>query len=184
MINKYNHLIIDLDGTIATLNIDWSGWHDATKNLITKYERDAILPSKLTHEITNEYTYRYGHAFRDQLRSITQNIELNTYKDMIPNHQIISLIKSHTSNQKLYLLTSNCKIMAERIISELDIKKYFSIIITRDDVDYIKPDPYPFSLININDYPKDDFVMIGDSTSDSGFAKNVGIDYIDVATLA
>ena len=88
----------------------------------------------------------------------------------------------YQENKQLYLLTSNCREVVLPILDELKITGYFRKIITVGDVPNIKPSIAPFALID-DGSPKTDYLMVGDSASDRGFAENVGIEYLDVADI-
>ncbi len=183
MLNKYRYIIFDLDGTISKLHINWSGWHRGVSKIIHKYESEAILPNFITHSMTNEYMVKYGEPIREEIKEYTEKVELSTYSGMSPNLKAIKFISELSQNQKVILLTSNCRKIVDHVLQELKLDNTFDLVITRDDVDFLKPDKFPFTLINKSDIPKTQYIMIGDTSSDSDFAKNVGIDYLDVAEI-
>jgi phosphoglycolate phosphatase-like HAD superfamily hydrolase len=80
----------------------------------------------------------------------------------------------------LFLLTSNCREVVEPILEELQINTNYKKIVTVNDVENLKPSAAPFKLIREDEVELKKYLMIGDSKNDSGFAKAVGIAYLDV----
>ncbi len=178
----YKHVIFDFDETLAKLIVDWPFWHKEIIPIIKKYDASFDENTYLNMYSIHQLINKYGENFRSDY----VNFEIATEKKYYRGYKLIEksfdlLQELHEQNKKLYLLTSNCREVVLPILEELKIADYFSKIVTVDDVKNLKPTPEPFKLIASEPCDKSEFLMIGDSKSDSEFAQNVGIDYLDVS---
>jgi phosphoglycolate phosphatase-like HAD superfamily hydrolase len=183
---SYSHVIFDFDDTLAKLLIDWPKWKIEIAKLIQNYQTDFTLEraTALNHFVINQYITRYGDTFRSDFIRVSAQAEKDNYHGYrIINEGMNLLEKLHRAEKDLYLLTSNCRLVIDPVLEELSITKHFKKIITTDEVDNLKPTSAPFKLIYEQGRPLSDYLMIGDSSSDSGFAKSAGIDYLDVRDI-
>lgn len=180
--NQYNHIIFDFDQTLVSLLIDWSSWQEGVAAIINKYDSSFNEAKSLhSHSIT-KFIDKYGKTFRDDYINFGLNLEQKNYSGYEIINKTMTLLKTmHQQNKNLYLLTSNSAETVLPILEELKITDYFNKIITANDVENVKPSPSPFKLIYTEGNNKNQYLMIGDSISDRGFAENIGIDYLDVA---
>jgi FMN phosphatase YigB (HAD superfamily) len=182
----YSHVIFDFDDTLAKLLIDWRKWDLEIAKLIQKYESDFSLDraTELGHFTINEYITRHGEDFRRDFVSVSAQAEKDNYHGYKIISDSMNLFKKlHRAEKNLYLLTSNCRLIIDPVLNELGIAKHFKKTVTANDVENLKPTSAPFQLIHEQDRPLSDYLMIGDSASDSGFAANAGIAYLDVREI-
>jgi FMN phosphatase YigB (HAD superfamily) len=184
MLDHYSHIIFDFDETLATLQIDWTGWYEGISKIILKYEPGIELPGIISHTLFNNYVKKYGESIRRELWQFSAEFELSANKGIIPNKKAIQLLRSIPKNKHIYLFSSNSRKIILQSLKYLDIEEKFDKIITRDEVDFIKPDTHGFTLIYDGQTPLSQYIMIGDSSSDSGLARNAGIKYLDVKAIA
>lgn len=180
----YQCVIFDLDYTLVKLQIDWRAWERAIFALISKYQPTAP-PNSVSHYDVHRYISRHGAAFLAEFRRISGQAELDNYHCYSLIHDSLTLLKQlQLANKQLYLLTSNGRRVALPILTELQLIDVFDQIITADEVANLKPTSAPFALIHEPSRPLSDYLMIGDSASDSGFAASAGIDYLDVTSVS
>lgn len=180
---QYSHYIFDLDGTIATILIDWRDWHPGMIDIIQKYEPQFQPIPYVSHPLTNEYMAKYGPDLIKDVQSFTANYEITHFKGIKENKKVIDLIKNISPDKFCHLLTSNCREIADRVLKLTNLETMFRQIITRDDLDLIKPNEYAITKINPENIPLREFLMVGDTSSDSEFAKNAHIAYLDVTEI-
>ena len=181
---QYQNIIFDFDETLATIIIDWSPWYEEVANIFRKYQPDFQDANSITMQIVSQFITKYGQPLRDAYLAFSRDFESKTYQGYYKNQPALDLLQTlHQQNKNLYLLTSNTKATILPILSELGIANYFAKIITLDDVTNIKPNPMPFELIYTQGQNKNQYLMIGDSSSDRGFAQNAGITFLDVDDL-
>jgi HAD superfamily hydrolase (TIGR01549 family) len=176
-------IIFDFDKTIGTIIIDWEGWRKKLYEIIKKYDPEfdgEIKDVRLGQE--NDYSRKYGDDFeREALREV-EYFEQKNITDVIPNEQILLLIKS-LKYKKLFLWTSNTFTGIGKYLVKFGIEKSFEKIITKNELRYKKPDPEGFYLIKEKEYPLSSYILIGDSVHDENAAKNAGIDFMNVDEL-
>ncbi len=167
LLEGYNCLILDFDGTIANLQVDWK----AMKN-------------ELTHTFGTDFT------ILDAGLMSLNNGELNKAFRIIkkhenaaeytPNYALINYVKKH---KKAYAIFSdNLSTTVKGILEKLGILDRFNIIVCKDDVTNFKPNPEGLwkilEALNIHD--KSEAVFIGNSTKDELAAKATGIEFLNV----
>lgn len=179
-------VIFDFDNTIADILIDWGPWHKKIESVISEYEssigiKTPTLPGQSTSVqlLQNEYMALYGQKLREKIIKINRNYELENAHGVHPIEKTISLIKM-LSGVRLWIWSTNDSETVAKFTKELEIYDLFSEIITRDRVDFIKPNPDGFFKFAGADAKREEYLMIGNSKSDSGAAKASGIQYIDV----
>jgi len=80
---------------------------------------------------------------------------------------------------KLGLMTRSCREYAEKILERFNLRKYFDVIIARDDVENPKPDPsHAIKLLKLLNVSADEALFIGDHWSDAECAKRSGLRFV------
>ncbi len=177
-------VIFDFDETITTLLIDWSYWHENVCKLFTEYDKDLVkYEEKKFNTLQNEYIARYGTKLKDELININYEVEKNYFSGHVPSSLALSLLSLTKKYADIYMWTSNDRRTVTPIIKELAIENFFSKIISRNDVNFVKPDPYGFYLIYDDQNPKSDYLLIGDSDADRMAAQNADIDFINIQEI-
>ena len=92
----------------------------------------------------------------------------------------LDLIKIIKNKGKQVSVVSNRQMTSLKlIVNKNSLIKYVDNLISCGDAGYDKPNPYCLNkLIAESNQPKNNFIFIGDSKTDSDFAKNAGIDFI------
>jgi len=178
------HLIFDLDSTLAKLLIDWSTYRNELWKLVSSFD------DKLTNEIpckpfmgfklTNAAIKKHGIKTKKILDQFNGDYELSHYTGYLPHPDLLSFIRSHHNKLHFFLWTNNAKKTIADVVQKEKLNTYFQKIITRDDVLFIKPEVNGYNLINTNNTPKDNYVLIGDSIFDEETAHKIGIDFFQV----
>jgi HAD superfamily hydrolase (TIGR01549 family) len=174
------HLIFDFDETIGTLIIDWSGVRNEVKKIIREYESDFDYDfNTRTVTVCNEYVKKYGKEIRDKFRKLTEDYENKYVTGLDVNQEVLDIIKNSSKKIK-YIWSSNSRKIIIRFLTELSIENQFEKIITKDEVDFLKPKPDGFELIYDGVTPKEKYLMIGDSDADQGASIASDIDFYRV----
>lgn len=180
-LSSFSHLIFDFDSTLAKLLINWTDWHTGTEKVVQEFDQNFAHPNKFNQQEINSLIVKYGGELRKKLWQFNQKFETNHLKGVKPILKTLNLLRQQAKqNKTIFLLTSNSRATVMPLLDELKIKQLFTVIITKTDVLFIKPDPQPFSLIYDSVTPLKKYLMIGDSSSDENFAKNVGIEFLHV----
>lgn len=175
-IKNKKYLIFDFDKTVAKLEIDWGRWHDGVKEIFLKYDPDKDLSGvEWVDTMVNEFIERFGAKIREELWAFNAAYERDNTTGLTPNQEIIDFIKEDEDYIK-YLFTSNSRPTIDTGLRDLQLGDDFQLVISRDDVDFIKPHVDGFTKI-YNGEDKSLYLMIGDSASDRGLAENAGIEF-------
>jgi HAD superfamily hydrolase (TIGR01549 family) len=174
------HLIFDFDETIGKLIIDWSGVRDEIKKIIREYEPEFDYGFEIrTVDIFNKYSKKFGEEIRLKFRIMSEDYENKFCTGLDANQEVLAVIKN-SSNKLKYIWSSNSKKTIARFLEELGVTNQFEKIITKDEVDFLKPIPDGFKLIYDGATPKENYLMIGDSDADQGASIASDIDFYRV----
>ena len=176
-------IIFDFDETLVHLLVDWSNWSERMEKLFNSYKPISEAPNNNIVMLQDVYIKEFGAELRDRIIQINYESErddMNGYKLMKPQYDWLSDLSQEFT---LHIWTSNDKRTIIPLIKDINIDQFFKTVVTRNDVYYIKPEKDGFEKINSEHKPAECFIMIGDSSSDSGAAKSAGIDFLHVDTF-
>ncbi len=172
------HLVFDFDLTIAKMNIDWSEWHTGVKKIYNQFDKNHFYDISLNpHFFYNQMVEKHGDQLVEQMKKFNQEYENKYLTGITPNQELIDFIIDN-KDQRQYVFSSNSRTTVENGLSSLGIIDQFIKIISRDDVRMVKPAPEGFYNLSKFAENKDQFLMIGDSSSDEEAAKTAGVDFL------
>jgi phosphoglycolate phosphatase-like HAD superfamily hydrolase len=180
-------VIFDFDKTIACLNIDWTGWHSGVGKIFQKYDPsfDLHLRGKPIHTLQNEMYVRFGKQLKDDVDNFVKNYELQNTKEVTPIDKVLRFIDDLSqSGKKLYIWSSNHSALLNKYLTQLGIIDKFDLVVSREMVDFIKPDSFGFTKYfkPLDEY-LNSFILVGDSSFDREAANNCHIKYLDVTEI-
>jgi HAD superfamily hydrolase (TIGR01549 family) len=100
----------------------------------------------------------------------------------VPLSKTVELIQ-RMHDVSIWVWSLNSKETIDKSLQQLGIEEKFTEFITRENAQYLKPDPTGFFITAGTNAKKDEFLMIGNSDSDRGAALAAGIQYIDVSEI-
>jgi len=167
MKNKVETLILDLDGTLVKLNINWN---DVRKKLIGK---GLLKP----WQSISEALYSSFHTDKKLFRTISNIVEVyeeESVKYVKPNASITGLLKALAEeNVKLGLVTKQTVSVGVKVLEKLRVLKYFNVIIGRDvEFDRVKQLIQAMKRLDVN---VENTFFIGDTLLDAYSAAKVEI---------
>jgi pyrophosphatase PpaX len=174
---NYQNVLFDWDGCLAR---SLEAWIIAVRQA---YVDKNIFPSEKEFKekiFSNlESATEYGLDYKEFYKTISSMVD-KEYADipLFPGaEEILTYLKDKQKN--LVLVTSTDKNKINRALDKKGIRKYFDIFLTQESVKNHKPDPeiIDLALAKLN-AKKEETVIIGDSTSDLGAAKNAKIDSV------
>ena len=175
------HIIFDFDGTICKLLINWQSWYQEMEALSEYYKTEVTVAEVGFQKIQNAYIEKGGEEARNKILEINYRNEKQHYTgyELLPVAlPLLELVKKCAT---VYVWTSNDHRTIDPILVELGMDNFFTKVVARNDVTFIKPDPEGFSLIYDEKNPKTEYLIIGDSDADEGAAQNAGIDFLNIA---
>lgn len=181
---KYKGIIFDIDGTLTSTNElifatfnhiaqKYEGRTYTDEEIIAMFgpTEDVILREKFNGDKFKEVYDEYYKFYRENHPRMA---------DLYPG--IVDILKE-IKQRKIYtsIFTGKGKKTTEITLEILDIKKFFDMIVTGDDVVNHKPSPEGiFKFLNEFKLNKDEVLMVGDSIADIIAAREAGIDIASV----
>ena len=186
--NKKKHVIFDMDETLTTLHIDWSGFRSAFYN--TMREIDSTLVDSFekkagrTIDLHNKFVTDHGNRGKRAADEFCENWETTRFSGHTVNDDLIKFIKSKPNDYVYHVWTSNSRKTALPVLGEMGIKSLFKSVVTKDDVHRSKPAPDGFYVIFDGDnFHRDDYLMVGNSDHDRDAAQAAGIDFVRIQNV-
>jgi len=170
------------------------------------FDMDGVLVDSLDawwfslNEALNQYNYKkiskqdfidvyWGHDLFDNIEKMDLDYEIgelcnkfyqkNIDKTVVFPDSINTLKK--LDNYKKGLITNTPKDSANQILTTYNLKNFFDVVVTSDDVEKAKPNPeIVFKACKKIDVKPDKVVFIGDTKSDMEAAKKSGCTFIGV----
>jgi 16S rRNA pseudouridine516 synthase len=182
----YEAIVFDLDGTIINDEFVW----------------DSVLEDVFLPEIISDRPYlgERGQNLRAKIYSIKirnsfrSEISEDSFYELVLNNffkrlgeievtpgfiEFAEFLKS--KEKKLALVTNSDQRLTNKILESLNLKKYFDLIVTADDVVYPKPAPdiYKLAILKLN-LKNEKILVFEDSVSGSNAAEIAGLKMIIV----
>jgi HAD superfamily hydrolase (TIGR01509 family) len=102
-------------------------------------------------------------------------------EDLQPIDGIHDTLFELSQKYQLALVTTRCRETAEKFLADNDLTRLFNVIVTRDDVQRLKPHPEPIlQAIDKLGVAPERCVMVGDTSADMTAAQSAGINAIGV----
>ena len=188
-------VIFDLDGTLASFNIDYMAARAEIISLLTEQG----LPSSLLSlkegvfdmlKKAKQHIANNGKEEKDFLKlkkkaiSIVERYESEAARktSLLPN--VLKTLKTlREIKLKLAICTTNGEKSTSHILERFQITHFFEAVITREAVSAVKPDPAHLeaALKALNIRPEE-AVVVGDSTRDMECARKLNVIAVGVTT--
>lgn len=183
-------VILDFDGTLAVLNIDFSVIKEEILNLMEKYDvaRESLREKYLLEIIDEAYSIllkRERHVaeqFREEAQEILMEKELEAASKgrLLPGVESM-LRKLRRAGLKVGIVTRNCDRAVRRVFPH--IESLCDIFLSRDSVKRVKPDPHHLAtLLDGLGVSERHAIMVGDHPMDILAGKRVGMRTAGVLT--
>jgi HAD superfamily hydrolase (TIGR01549 family) len=171
-------VIFDFDGTIVELSIDFKRIKE--KILNEAKGRKLKIPEKnypileilekirkLNKEKGEEF-YLIGHK-------ILREEEIKACEKTRPKEGAVELIEKLKENGiKVGIITRNCKDVVYKVVNKFNIP--YDVILTRDDVEKVKPDPFHIKkILEKLNLKKKDVLIVGDHPFDVRCGKKLNL---------
>ncbi len=178
--NKKTHLVFDFDETLVKLLLPWDKWEDPIKNelieldksIYENYKKEKISLS----DLMNQYILKFGEQAKNLVKENASHFETKYLNKVITNKELIDFVKQ-AKNYKMFVWSSNTQSTVEKVLRDFKILDKFEKVITRQNVDLIKPYTEGFERIYDPKISKERYLIIGDSDRDKKAAKQLGVDF-------
>lgn len=175
-------LIFDFDNTLIDSQIDFTGLRTALVDLL---EAAGPLPApraELMRRPILELVEHGGAASHDLARAMWAVVEaheaagLQRATAMPHAHDVLAALAAR--GYRLALLTNNARPATARILDALGLAPLLHMVVTRDDVPRLKPDPSGIHVILERLGPVQTAYLVGDSWIDGLAAQAAGIPFV------
>jgi 2-haloalkanoic acid dehalogenase type II len=185
--------IFDLDGTLVTFKLNIRQWRKVIIDVMSKrgFDTSGLDLSTPTQQVLDrakaqvpsDATGRYD-SLRREAFSILDSLELEGAKSasVFPGAEdVLRRLKSRGFH--LGLLTNSGRAAASLSLARWGLQGLFELVLTRDDIDAMKPRPEGLSkAARMLGVQPDQVYYVGDSVYDVMAAKAAGMKSIAVAT--
>ena len=181
-------VIFDLDGTLAHFNLDFKGLRGEVRGYLIRASVPASVLSvnesmfemlgKAEIFFKNGDKSKSNHAFeevRKQALAIAEKYEMEAASTTSLQSGAFETLKElKRMNLKLGLCTTNSGKAARYILQRFKIEDFFNVVISRDNVKYVKPhtDQFEAALKALSAKPQSSLI-VGDSVVDMQSAKEI-----------
>lgn len=178
---KYRNIIFDFDGTLADTTISILETMHRTIDALklpkkTDEECRSIIgyrleetPSILWSEIP-DLSDRYVTTYREIYNSIK-----DSFKAPLFPHVLETLDELNLQGIRMAIASSRSKVSLQEYCSDLQINKYFQMLVGAGDVKNGKPAPDPVNLIlDTQGWDKNETLVVGDMGVDILMGKSAG----------
>ena len=182
-------VFFDLDGTLVEFKLDVYGSKievlkvirsmvpnleglDETRSYFTMLDKVRTSTNKATYEKIREHIYEVLNTFEEKAARETE----------LRPRAIEVLHELRNSGKKLALLTNSGKKAVNFVLSKFQMDNYFDIVLTRDDVEFMKPSPIGVHfLLDYFKLKPHECITVGDGIIDIVPSKIAGIKTIVIA---
>jgi HAD superfamily hydrolase (TIGR01549 family) len=187
-------LIFDIDGTLVTFKFDVQGTRSAllseltemgfaTAGLTLASPTQKIMDSVRDQVRAGSVSWDYPSA-RDRLYSILDRFEEESSRTAVAFPDTVETLRLLREQRvKLAVLTNSGRRSALPLLAKYSLAEFFDFVLTRDDVDAMKPSPDGIhKALSLMALPKRNVYYVGDSPYDIMAAKRAELKVISVAT--
>jgi len=189
--NDIDAVLFDFDGTLVHLNIDFAQMRAAVEAILPLYGlsaegKDSLYTLELVDDSVRLLNDRAGadmaEAFRRQAEEAITAVELGAARSAVVHPGAVSLLSElQRRGIKVAIVTRNCRAAVEQILTRTALPH--DVLVTRDDVEAVKPDPQHLSaaLRQLGAEPQR-ALMVGDHPLDVRAGRAVGVRTVAVLT--
>ncbi|MDV3293476.1 MAG: HAD family hydrolase [Nitrososphaerales archaeon] len=187
-------VLFDIDGTLVSFEFDVQGSRKALFEELTRlgFDTSGLSPTSPTQHVVDyaqgqvssgAVNAKFGDV-RRKLYAILDDFELKTSPRITVLPGVYDALESlKRKHVKLAVLTNSGRRAATDVLKRGSLLAYFDFVLTRDDVDSMKPSPGGVKqALSVLALREDQVFYVGDSVYDIMAAKTAGLKVISVAT--
>lgn len=183
-------ILTDMDGTFTKFNLDYMGMRRAALQLL---EEVGLRRPNFSDQLS-------VYAMLSELRGTINTDRFNEVKKRI--YEMVEMIEIKASEQvqllpgarealnelkqmkkKIVVVTNNGRFGTERTLEKLDLAGIFDGVLTRDDIDQLKPHPeVVLKALKLARVKADEAIVVGDAVIDIKAARAASVRSVAVPT--
>jgi phosphoglycolate phosphatase-like HAD superfamily hydrolase len=134
----------------------------------------AVLRNKAFEYVESNFGLKEAQHFHFEIDKFLKTYELNWAKRSMPFPETLLVLGQLTDLElKMAIVTNTSREAAEQMLSMHQLSEFFDVVITREDVKKLKPEPEGISLA-LRKLNAKDFFFVGDQELDSLATKKAG----------
>ncbi len=174
-------VVFDFDGTLTPLTLDFSNMRNEVETLARHFAEEHVITA-LSHLYVIEFIYELeatlgesGQGFRrmafDKIAEL-ETAETACGKELYPyTREVLRDLKS--KDLKIAIVTRNCLAALKHTFPDVDT--FVDVVMTRDDVRRVKPDPeHVAAALLALDVAPGDAMVVGDHPTDVAAGLSIG----------
>lgn len=188
MTEKKFAIIFDFDNTLVKSNINFPAMKISMARMVREYGidlgNDEEIPGRYTAgniiDEVGKYDADNNTNLVLELWKVVENFERSGMEDISVDEEVFLMLKWLYENDfSLSILTNNSRAPTLEVLEKFQLKKFFDLIVAREDISKMKPDKEGLELIIQKLFLNpDNVVFVGDSWVDGKAAKNANIRFI------
>lgn len=176
-------IIFDFDETLYRLKLPWLDFKEGLKSLCNEIDPVIVknFDGELMIHLADQVIDKHGGMARKRVFEFCEKYEGSNDYDVEVNGELLKWVVDNALDYKMVIWSSNMSETVRQVFVNQNVTEFFSLIVGKEDVKRLKPYTDGFEIIY--DYfggEVSDYLMVGDSNSDEGAAKNVGMDFVKV----
>jgi len=183
-------VVFDFDGTLAFLNIDFSGMRERVFHLIRKYRVvEEKIEERYVLEIIDEVVQMLSQnnlsaaeTFYQEAHQILHEVELKAAAEgwLLPGVET-ALKCLRRKGLKVGIVTRNCEEVVRKVVPDIEV--LCDVFVPRDLIRRVKPHPEQLtSVVKALHVTPEETLMVGDHPIDVQAGKRVGMKTVGVLT--
>ena len=186
MSSKVKAVIFDLDGTIASFNLDYKSLRGEVRSYLLRVGvpasvlsiKESVFDMLEKTKIYMKNNRRFDRAMeeiRNEALAIAEKYELEAASntDILPGaYETLKTLKQ--LDLKIGLFTLNSGKAANHILQRFKLSSYFSVMVPRNKVNFVKPNPEHLeTALKVLGVSPEETVVVGDGEVDMESAKEL-----------
>ena len=185
-------VVFDFDGTMALLNVDFARMRRHVRDHASGYgvDTDGLNHLYILEIIEKIYKTladvqpQVAIQYRREAMGLVQEMELSAARESRLLYGVLDMLHSLADRGiRTGVVTRNCRDAVQEIFP--DIQLHVHAVLTRDDLDHVKPDPeHLWQTLSLLEIPPERAAMVGDHPMDMALGIAVGAKAIGVLSGA
>ena len=183
-------ILIDMDGTIAKFNLDYMWMRRTALELLDEAGlrradfNDQMSIYAMLNEIRGSISNERFNEIKKRIYEKVERIESDAAEqaELMPG-AMEALNSLRQMRKRIVIVTNNGRLGADRTLERLNLLGILDAVVTRDDVDELKPDPgIVLKALSLAGAKAGEAILVGDAIIDIKAAKAASVRCVAIPT--